>query len=151
LLPLRRNNARRGEFDAARQLAREAVPFAEQTDALAALGDALMDLAEVVELAGRREEAAAETEKALSLYQRKGNLVMAERARTRLAEISAPPPERSPPLRAIPGQRAPVERPLSRFQQTATRDAGRQRRHGVRHVLALRSVTADAPCLVRRQ
>ncbi len=46
---------------------------------------ALADLAEVLELAGRREEAAAALEQALELYERKGNLVMAERTRERLA------------------------------------------------------------------
>ncbi len=52
------------------------------------LGDAHLDLAEVLELAGRREEAAVELEKALALYERKGNLVLAERSRARLAELS---------------------------------------------------------------
>jgi hypothetical protein len=50
-------------------------------------GDALVDLAEVLEVAGRREEAAAEVEKALERYERKGNLVMAERARSRLEDL----------------------------------------------------------------
>ncbi|HEY8630770.1 MAG TPA: hypothetical protein VIL73_09595 [Gaiellaceae bacterium] len=38
----------------------------------------------MLELAGRRDEAAAEVEQALALYERKGNLVMIGRARTRL-------------------------------------------------------------------
>src|SRR5712691_7322422 len=59
--------ARRGQFDRAQQLARQAVAYAEKTDALGAHGNALLDLAEVLELAGRREEPAAEVEKALSL------------------------------------------------------------------------------------
>jgi hypothetical protein len=43
--------------------------------------------AKVLELAGRREEAAAELRHALALYERKGNLVMAERTRARLAAL----------------------------------------------------------------
>jgi hypothetical protein len=44
------------------------------------------DLAEVLTLAGRLDDACAALIRALALYERKGNLVMAERTRARLAE-----------------------------------------------------------------
>jgi tetratricopeptide (TPR) repeat protein len=77
----------RSDLEEAERLAREAVALAGETDQLNGYGDALVDLAEVLELAGRREEAAAEVEKALALYVRKGNRVSAQRAQTRLAEL----------------------------------------------------------------
>ena len=49
-------------------------------------GRALADLAEVLALAGRREEAAAELSRAIELYGRKGNAVAEAKARSRLAE-----------------------------------------------------------------
>ena len=45
-------------------------------------GDALLDLGEVLALSGRRDEAAAPLEQARTLYERKGNLVMAARVPT---------------------------------------------------------------------
>ena len=50
--------------------------------------DALIDLAEVLALAG--QDVRAELQQALALYERKGNLVMGERIRSRLAELAAP-------------------------------------------------------------
>jgi hypothetical protein len=47
-------------------------------------GVAHLDLAEVLEAAGRHEAAAEEAAKALELFERKGDLPMADRARTRL-------------------------------------------------------------------
>jgi len=81
--------ARPGEHAEAERLAREAVALAEQTNTVSFHGDALMDLAEVLELTGRREEAATALEQALALYERKGNVVMAERARAQLTENPA--------------------------------------------------------------
>jgi tetratricopeptide (TPR) repeat protein len=76
--------ARRGELDEGERRAREAVALADETDMLNVHADALLDLAEVLALAGR--DARAELEAALALYERKGNLVMAERTRSRLAD-----------------------------------------------------------------
>ena len=45
--------ARRGELEEGERLAREAVALAEETDMLNVHGDALLDLAEVLALAGR--------------------------------------------------------------------------------------------------
>jgi tetratricopeptide (TPR) repeat protein len=81
--------ARKGKQDRAEQLAREAVAIGEQTDVLNERGDALSDLAEVLAIAGLPQDAAAELEKALALYQLKGNLVLAERTQTRLAKLLA--------------------------------------------------------------
>jgi hypothetical protein len=79
--------ARRGELREGERLAREAVALAEETDMLNAQADALIDLADVLTLAG--QDPRAELERALALYERKGNLVMAERTRSRLAELTA--------------------------------------------------------------
>jgi class 3 adenylate cyclase/tetratricopeptide (TPR) repeat protein len=79
--------ARRGEYAEAERLAREAVTKADATDALVSQGDTRRDLAEVLELAGRRDEAAAALREALERYERKGALVPAERVRERLAAV----------------------------------------------------------------
>ncbi len=79
--------ARRGEQAEAERLAREAVAIGEETDQLDAVADAYGDLGEVLLLAGRADEAAAAFGEALARYERKENLVMAERTRARLAKI----------------------------------------------------------------
>ena len=79
--------ARRGEHAGAERLAREAVAIGEETDMLDTQGDTHADLAEVLLLAGKPDEAAAAFEQALERYERKGNLVSAQRAQTRLAEL----------------------------------------------------------------
>jgi DNA-binding SARP family transcriptional activator len=78
--------AHRGEFDEAERLARDALAFAERTEWLNWRGDAFMDLAEVLRRAGRRSEASRAVSRALELYQRKGNIVSAERSRALLME-----------------------------------------------------------------
>jgi tetratricopeptide (TPR) repeat protein len=79
--------ARGGEHAEAERIAREAVAIGQTTDDLDGQGDARADLATVLELAGRREESAAELERALELYERKGNSISAERTRTRLGRL----------------------------------------------------------------
>jgi hypothetical protein len=59
--------AHRGENAEAERLAREAVALAEKTDMLNEHGDALVDLAGVLELADRRNEAARALEEARAL------------------------------------------------------------------------------------
>jgi tetratricopeptide (TPR) repeat protein len=78
--------ARRGELAQAELLAREAVALAEETDGLNLHGDALLDLAAALRTAGRLTQAAAAADRALALFERKGNLVSAARARAALAE-----------------------------------------------------------------
>jgi DNA-binding SARP family transcriptional activator/tetratricopeptide (TPR) repeat protein len=73
-------HAQRGDTDTAVRLAREAVAIAAQTDAVDAHGDALMDLAEVLRRCGEAEPALAAAQEAHSLYERKGNTVMAVRS-----------------------------------------------------------------------
>ena len=79
--------ARRGEHAQAERLAREAIAMGEGTESLNGQGDAHADLAEVLLLAGKPDEASAALEQALERYDRKGNLVSAQRARERLAEL----------------------------------------------------------------
>ena len=79
--------AHRGTLDEAEQLAHAAVALGEQTDAISLRGDSLVDLAEVLELAGKADEAVLALEQALALYERKGNLVMVERTRARLQDL----------------------------------------------------------------
>ena len=86
--------ARRGEVERAEALAREAVSLAEQTDFVLFHADALLDLAEVLRLAGRPEEAAAAAEEAVRLYERKGAVVAAESAQALLAELGGQVPMR---------------------------------------------------------
>jgi hypothetical protein len=74
--------ARRGEHAQGERLGREAVALGAETDMLNAHADALCDLAEVLALAGRNGR--PELEAALALYERKGNVVMADRVRARL-------------------------------------------------------------------
>ena len=80
--------ARGGGYAEAERLAREAVALGDTTDILNMQGDANADLAEVLLLSGNAGEAAAAFEKALGIYKRKGNLVMARRTRERLAAIA---------------------------------------------------------------
>jgi ATP/maltotriose-dependent transcriptional regulator MalT len=77
-----------GRAEEGEALAREAVTLAEKTDFLNHQADAITDLAEVLREAGRTDEAYAAASKALGLYERKGNRVAAERARSRLAELA---------------------------------------------------------------
>jgi class 3 adenylate cyclase len=75
--------AHRDELEAAELLAREAVRFAADSDFLNLHADALMDLAEVQQLAGQTEESTAFVNQALLLYEQKGNVASAARARGR--------------------------------------------------------------------
>jgi class 3 adenylate cyclase/tetratricopeptide (TPR) repeat protein len=84
--------ARRNEHVEAERLAREAVAIGEETDMLSAQGDTHADLAEVLLLGGKPDEAAAALEQALAQYERKGNRVSTQRAQTRLAELRAAAP-----------------------------------------------------------
>ncbi len=78
--------ARAGRLEAAEAVARDALALIEQTDLLTHHGDALLDLADVLGLAGRTGEAGDAARGALALYEQKGNLVSAQRARGRGGE-----------------------------------------------------------------
>jgi predicted ATPase/class 3 adenylate cyclase len=78
-----------GRLAEAEERARDAVEIVEESDLLDLHGDALLDLADVLRLAGREEEARGSTEAALDLYARKGNEVSAARARALLTASAA--------------------------------------------------------------
>ena len=79
--------ADRGRQAEAEHLIREAVALAEETNLLEIRGDTLIDLAEVLRLSGQPEEAASALEEAVGLYERKGNVVSAAKARALLDEL----------------------------------------------------------------
>jgi class 3 adenylate cyclase/tetratricopeptide (TPR) repeat protein len=82
--------ARRGDDVEAERLARDAVALSDATDMLACKADARVDLAEVLTLAGRREQAAEALVTAEALYAEKGHLVGVARTQALLAELRAP-------------------------------------------------------------
>jgi class 3 adenylate cyclase/tetratricopeptide (TPR) repeat protein len=87
--------ARAGRRAEAERIAREAVSLIEQTDMLNYHAHALADVAEVLRLAGCLDAAEPELEHALTLYERKGNGVLAERARTALTALRETAPATS--------------------------------------------------------
>jgi class 3 adenylate cyclase/tetratricopeptide (TPR) repeat protein len=80
---------RRGKHDKAERLAQEAVEIGEQTESPNSRADSYAALGEALALGGRSEEAAEAVEQALEHYERKENLVMADRMRERLAALRA--------------------------------------------------------------
>jgi len=79
--------ATRGATSEAERLGRDAVELGRQADCIDMQGDVLMDLSEVLRLAGRPHTAREAAEEALSLHKRKGNVVSAGRARAVLADL----------------------------------------------------------------
>jgi predicted ATPase len=79
--------ARRGRLESAEELAREAVSLAEETDFVVYRGDALIDLASILQDSGRTQEAAAAAAAGLQLHEDKGNLVTAAKIRTDLGDL----------------------------------------------------------------
>src|SRR6266542_1691710 len=77
--------AQAGRIDQGEALVREALTLIMRTDDLNQQGDTLVDLAEVLALGDRQAEAAQVMGEAASLFDRKGNVVAAARARTQLA------------------------------------------------------------------
>jgi ATP/maltotriose-dependent transcriptional regulator MalT len=75
---------RRGDTVRAEDLATRGVAFADRSDELNLRGDARMVLARVLLAASRLEWANRVASEALELYERKGNIVSAERARDML-------------------------------------------------------------------
>ena len=64
---------------------RQAMELLEQTDAIVAQADMLIDLAEVLKMGGRPKDANAVMEDALALLDAKGNAVAAEALRVPVA------------------------------------------------------------------
>ena len=81
--------ARRGAGAEAERLAREALAVGELTDMLHFLALAYADLAEVLELEGKLEEAAEALEQALVRFEQKESLAQAARVRGRLDSLRA--------------------------------------------------------------
>ncbi|HXF36795.1 MAG TPA: AAA family ATPase [Actinomycetota bacterium] len=82
--------ARRGRFVEAERLVREGLAIVGTSDEPDSQAGALMDLAEVLVLAGRPGEAVEAATEARSLFERKGNVVSAARARRAIAGASTP-------------------------------------------------------------
>jgi len=81
-------SAHEGDLQRAEGLAREAVRVGARTDMVNQHADTLVDLAEILALAGRREEALRELDEAAKGYERKGNLPSLERTRRLAGELS---------------------------------------------------------------
>jgi class 3 adenylate cyclase/tetratricopeptide (TPR) repeat protein len=88
--------AQRGDHQTAERLVNEAVEIVASTDWLNLRGDAAIDLAEVLSLAGKREEEIVGLKQALELYERKGNVIMAQRTRTRLNDVQTSSADSAP-------------------------------------------------------
>ncbi len=80
-------DASRGKHTQAERLARQAVTLSERTDQLNVQGDALCDLGEVLQAAGRGKEAEAAFGESLERFERKHNLAQATQVRERRAEL----------------------------------------------------------------
>jgi hypothetical protein len=81
--------ARNGRIQEAERLARAAVALLQQSDFVNQQGEALLDLATVLECGGRRDAAGAALSDSLRHFEQKGNKVAAAQARNRLAQIAA--------------------------------------------------------------
>jgi class 3 adenylate cyclase/tetratricopeptide (TPR) repeat protein len=77
--------ARRGDLEEAERLAREATTLAARTDHIDLRAQTVVDLAEVLRLAGRPEESAAAVQEAARLYEEKGNIAAAAALAARVA------------------------------------------------------------------
>ena len=80
---------RAGDTSGARSIAREAVRFAQESDLIVVAADALVDVARLLQLAGRGREAASIATQAAETFERNGNPALAARAR-RLATEASP-------------------------------------------------------------
>ncbi|HEY6836657.1 MAG TPA: adenylate/guanylate cyclase domain-containing protein [Gaiellaceae bacterium] len=82
-------SAREGDLEAAEALAREAVRLCAATDFLNSHAEALVDLAEILALEGRREEALDVLGEAAGKYRQKGNLVSLRRVEELSASLAS--------------------------------------------------------------
>jgi len=80
-------HSHRGEHAEAEEAAREAVDAVERSDGLNDQAAAWWDLAEVLQAAGRGDEAAAAFGNALERYERKKNIPMARQVRERITAV----------------------------------------------------------------
>jgi tetratricopeptide (TPR) repeat protein len=77
----------RGEHDEAMRLIREAITIFRTTDEINHFANGLVSFGWVASRAGLRDEAEAALREAIEVYERKGNVVGASKARDRLAEL----------------------------------------------------------------
>jgi tetratricopeptide (TPR) repeat protein len=84
---------RRKRFAQGVGLAEDSLRLADSTDYLNLRAEVRMDLGEALHMSGREEEATRSVEQALDLFEQKGNIVSAAKARKLLEEVtgSAPP------------------------------------------------------------
>jgi tetratricopeptide (TPR) repeat protein len=80
--------ARAGALAAAEDLARSAVGQARQTEVPVLLADTLVELASVLGIAGRSDEAREAFEEAIALYTAKGDRMSAARAKARAGNLT---------------------------------------------------------------
>ena len=80
--------ARRGQFEEAERLARQAVTITDRSDQPNDRGDARVSLAEVLRLASKSKEAIPVLAEALQLFEAKGNDVSANKARGLLGKLN---------------------------------------------------------------
>jgi class 3 adenylate cyclase len=99
--------ARRGELEAADELIREAAAIIEPTDYVILHLELAFARADVERLADRSDGERTALERAVEVAKAKGNLVAAERARARLAELQAEDSE----LANVPNPRPPERGP----------------------------------------
>ena len=83
--------ASRREFAESQRIARKMVEQGENIDRLSVHAESFMTLADVLRLAGRPNESGAAAQSALGLFERKGNVVCATRARRLLADLTPAP------------------------------------------------------------
>jgi len=79
--------AGRGDLEEAERLARDGIALTEGVDYLNQMADAWSDLAHVLRLTRRLDEAESALREGISLYEAKGNVVSAARARDALARL----------------------------------------------------------------
>jgi class 3 adenylate cyclase/tetratricopeptide (TPR) repeat protein len=80
--------ARRGRFEESERVARDVVAQIDTSDFPSERGDMRMALAEVLQLAGRGEEAAGTIGEAIAFYEAKGNVLQAGTAREKLEGLT---------------------------------------------------------------
>jgi tetratricopeptide (TPR) repeat protein len=85
---LARVRAQQGRADEAERMAREAVEYFARTDYSTDRTFVLMDLAEVLRVAGRPEEAVATIRDALGLFEQREDVVSAARARVLIEDLT---------------------------------------------------------------
>jgi class 3 adenylate cyclase len=99
--------ARQGGIDGAESLLSAAMALIQTSDSLDSQANGLLDFAEVCELAGARADAAALSQRAGGLFERKGNTVSARKAR-QLAERLL---NQADPAAAVGRDRPPHDQP----------------------------------------